>query len=110
KRADGSEQAGSIRPDDERCHRGAGHRGWEAFASREAHRGDIQSRGWKWTCLFEEHHGMTPGPLGSLLNGFVSTEWSACLEATPADSGTHVYAIIVTVQNGQFPLYVGQTG
>jgi hypothetical protein len=53
---------------------------------------------------------MTSGPLGSLLNGFVSTEWGACLEATPADSGTHIYAIIVTVQNGQFPLYVGQTG
>jgi len=53
---------------------------------------------------------MTTMPLGSLLNGFVSTEWGACLEAAPADSGTHVYVIVVTADNGQFPLYVGQTG
>jgi|SRR5665213_2235856 len=52
---------------------------------------------------------MTSVPLGSLLNGFVPTEWSACLEAAPADSGTYIYVIIVTANNGQFPLYVGQT-
>lgn len=53
---------------------------------------------------------MTSVALNSLLDGFVSTEWGACLDATPADPGTHVYAIIVTAQNGQFPLYIGQTG
>jgi hypothetical protein len=53
---------------------------------------------------------MTTAPLGSLLNGFVSTEWGACLEAAPTYSGNHVYAIIVTADNSQFPLYVGQTG
>jgi hypothetical protein len=53
---------------------------------------------------------MTTVTLGSLLNDFVSTGWDACLEAAPADSGTHVYAIIVTGDNSPFPLYVGQTG
>ena len=53
---------------------------------------------------------MTSGPLGSLLYGFVSTEWGACLEATPADRALMSTRFIVTVQNGQFPLYVGHTG
>jgi hypothetical protein len=51
---------------------------------------------------------MTTMQLGSMMNGLVSTEWGACLEAAPADSGTHVYVIVVTADNGQFPLYVGR--
>jgi hypothetical protein len=39
---------------------------------------------------------MTTVSLGSLLNGFVSTEWGACLEAAPADSGTYIYGILCT--------------
>lgn len=53
---------------------------------------------------------MTSVTLDSLLDGFLSTEWGACLETAPTDLGSHVYAIVVTTQNGRFPLYVGQTG